>query len=284
MEIGEYRIMALISMNFLSRALNMQTNVSIVLPTFSFDSNPDFSYQKGNRYQVLYLLHGGTGDNYDYIHNTNVVRYAEKNKVAVVMPCNYNMAYTDDLDGYQYFTYIVDELPTVCSVIFPISDKPEDTFIGGLSMGSHGAMKAAILYPDRYAAALIMSGASFRPGVPIAVKTHNGVFNMEESQKVPVGMTRRLLEEDFIRNTPNDIYQIAKENGLSGKKLPKLYFRVGDCDHALYRAQRAVSDLIQWGYDVDFEVMTGYAHDWDLWDRILRESLSNWFPLKRRLF
>ena len=117
----------------------MQTNVSICIPTFSFAdmyNNRTEVYVPGMKFQVLYLLHGGSGDDSDFIHFSNIVRYADENKVAVVMPCDYNACYTDAPDGPKYYSYLVEELPRVCASMFPISDKREDTFIGGLSMGS----------------------------------------------------------------------------------------------------------------------------------------------------
>ena len=83
--------MALIHLNFLSKALGMQTNITVCLPSYSFEDSMkgiEESYVPGMKYQTLYLLHGGTGDNSDYVHFTNIVRYADKHKLAVIMPCN----------------------------------------------------------------------------------------------------------------------------------------------------------------------------------------------------
>ena len=65
------------------------------------------------------------------------------------------------------------------------------------------------------------------------------------------------------------------------EKSPKLFFRVGDCDHAYYRAQLAEKDLKSWGYETKFEVVKGMGHEWDLWDSTLRLALREWLPLKR---
>lgn len=281
--------MAVIKMNFLSQALGMQTNVTICLPTYSFaDSMNGRSqvYIPGMKYQVLYLLHGGSGDDSDYVNFTNIVRYADDNKIAVIMPCGYNSCYTDSEDGSaKYYTYIVDELPKICETLFPLSVKREDTFIAGLSMGSHGAMKIAMNHPERFAAVLLMSGASTRPGVPTIVPTHNGIFDFDAPRlKVPLGnIAARLEDPDYIRGTVNDVYAIAKKNAADGKTLPKVFFRVGDCDHALYRAQLAEKDLRSWGYETKFEVVPGLGHEWDLWDDTLRLALREWLPIRHSI-
>ncbi len=280
--------MGVIKFNFLSKELGMQTNISVCIPTFSFAdmyNGRTEVYVPGMKYQVLYLLHGGSGDDSDFIHFSNIVRYADENKIAVVMPCDYNAAYNDDPYGPKYYSYLVNELPEVCKSIFPISDKREDTFIAGLSMGSHGAMKIAMNHPERFAAALLMSGASYRPGVPTFVPTQNGVFDLETKPQGPPfnAAGDKFQDPDYIKGTVNDVFAIAKENAESGKKLPKVFFRVGDCDHALYRAQLANKDLQAWGYDTKFEVVEGLGHEWDLWDSSLRLALREWLPLKHQV-
>ena len=56
--------MAVVKMNFLSKMLGFQTNITICLPSFSFadayNGRSDV-YVPGMKYQVLYLLHGGSG-------------------------------------------------------------------------------------------------------------------------------------------------------------------------------------------------------------------------------
>lgn len=114
--------MAVIKMNFLSKTLGMQTNVTVCLPSFSFADimqGRDEVYVPGMKYQVLWLLHGGSGDDSDYVNFSNIVRYADDHKLAVVMPCDYNMSYTDHPQGAKYFSYVVDELPQLCRAFFP---------------------------------------------------------------------------------------------------------------------------------------------------------------------
>ena len=108
--------MAVIKMNFLSQALGMQTNVTICLPSASFAdrmSGRENVYVQGMKYQTLWLLHGGSGDDSDYVHFSNIVRYADDHKMAVVMPADYNASYTDDPQGAKYYTFVTEELPKV---------------------------------------------------------------------------------------------------------------------------------------------------------------------------
>ena len=283
--------MAVLKMNFLSEALGMQTNVTICLPTFSFEDSFNGRsgvYIPGMKYQVMYLLHGGSGDDSDYVNFSNIVRYADENKIAVIMPCGYNSCYTDSPDGSaKYYTFVTEELPKVMETLFPISTRREDTFVAGLSMGSHGAMKIAVNNPEKFAAALIMSGSSYRPGVPRMVPCQNGVFDLEAAtSKPPVSMgaiTDMIEDPEFIRNTVNDVYAVARKNAEEGKTLPALFFRAGDCDTALYRAVLAEKELREMGYETKIEIVPGMRHEWDLWDDTLRLALREWLPIRHEV-
>ena len=64
-------------MNFLSKALGMQANITVCIPTFSFAdimNGGKESYVPNMKCQVLWLLHGGSGDDSDYVNFSNIVR------------------------------------------------------------------------------------------------------------------------------------------------------------------------------------------------------------------
>ena len=80
--------------------------------------------------------------------------------------------YTDMHIGYKWWTYISKELPAICRSFFPyMSDKREDTFAAGLSMGGYGAFKAALGAPETFCAGASLSGA-----LDIAESVHAGVI------------------------------------------------------------------------------------------------------------
>ena len=111
--------MSVIRFNFFSEALVQQANVMICLPTHSMGDaangvSAEKYYRPGLKYQTLWLLHGGGGDDTDYVINSIIVRYSDEHKVAVVCPADYNQYYANDIrGGANYFDYIVDELPRV---------------------------------------------------------------------------------------------------------------------------------------------------------------------------
>ena len=253
-------------MNFLSQALGMQTNVTICIPSFSFAdimAGRKDVYVPGMKYQVLWLLHGGSGDDSDYVNFSNIVRFADDNKIAVVMPADYNAGYADvEGDGKgmigsaKYYTYIVDELPRMLQSMFSFSDKREDNFIAGLSMGGFGTFKCAMLHPEKYAAAMCMSGAGSDPA-----ENQNGLFKVEPG-------------------SPLDSWAAAKRNVEEGKELPKMFLTVGDKDFTLDGMRKTNEYLTGLGYDVVYEEVPGYGHEWDFWDLTLRKALKEWLPIR----
>ncbi len=279
--------MAVIKMNFLSQALGMQTNVTICLPTYSFSDTLGGGkavYVPGMKYQVLWLLHGGSGDDADYLHFSNIARYADENKVAVVMPAGYDSFYTDwtdGSDGARYYTYVTEELPQVLPTLFPLSTRREDNFVGGLSMGSHGAMKIAVNLPERYAAALIMSGSAIRPD-----NVERGLDTVaKQSGPLPTIMKRigLLQQEAFVRGTVNDVNAVAAEKAKAGGPLSKFYITCGGDDFAREGTLFGRDYLKKLGYEVFYEEIPGYTHEWDFWDLALRRALSEWLPLRRSI-
>ena len=249
--------MAILKMNFLSTKISMQTTVTIFIPTCTVAEamkNGGASYKQGTKFQTLWLLHGGMGDDSDYVTFSNVVRYADQHKLAVVMPFDYNMSYNDFKNGPQYFSFIFEELKELCRAFYPLSDKPEDNFVAGLSMGTGGTMKAAMLYPEEFGAALFMSGGG-------GILPRTGPVRFENAVEV-------------------DIPALAKQNVADGKKLPKLFFTCGDKDGGFENSRKSAEAMKELGYDVTWEAVPGYAHEWDFWDLSLRKAFDQWLPLK----
>jgi len=266
--------MALVKMNYLSWALGMQTNITVVLPSFTFGDlfagKDKPSYEQGMKYQVLWLLHGASGDDSDYLNFTNVLRYAEEHKLAVVMPPGFNSGYADLEVGAKYFQFVAEELPEICYAYFPLSDKPEDNFVGGLSMGGMGAMKTALTYPERFAAALIMSGSAITDpaaigGVP-PWANDTGLAMMELGSESP-----RLAE-------------LAKSNIEKSLRTPKFFITWGDMDFIGADCAYGAKFLTDAGYDVVTDIVPRYGHEWDFWDLSLRKAFAEWLPLKHKAF
>ncbi len=265
--------MAVIQMNLMSSSLRLSTDVSIILPFFSTHDYaagrvPRMFPEKGEKYQVLWLLNGGAGFEQDYIHRSNIVRYAEEHMIAVVTPAGYNMNYDDHDPGMKMCRYVGEELPNVLRSIFPLSPRREDNFIGGYSMGSNGAQKVAVRYPEQYAAVLGMSAGS---------------FNVR-----PKGEARRRLETGLPMppHKPDEMEEncrILEAAVLAGKKVPDFFLIHGENDIARDGSVRSAAFLRKLGLNVYLEEVPGVGHEWDLWDPVLKRALSELLPIRHGL-
>ena len=165
-----------IELDFFSQYLDMNTQVTILLPETRTIGEPECRFDRSVRYPTVYLLHGAQSDHTVFTRFTNVERYAQKYGFAVVMPQGQNSYYADMAHGPEFFSYISRELPAAMEAIFPLSRRREDRFAAGYSMGGRGAFLLALTYPDRFCAAASLSGSldtqaliekARRPGNPV---------------------------------------------------------------------------------------------------------------------
>ena len=131
--------MALIQFTYVSGLLERAVPVQVILPADKL--NPQGAYLPPKKYKTLYLLNGYLGCHTDWVSGTRIQRWAEERDLAVVMPAGENSFYVDRPGFYaDYGKFVGQELVEMTRRIFPLSERKEDTFIGGLSMGGYGAM------------------------------------------------------------------------------------------------------------------------------------------------
>ena len=238
--------MALIHLNHLSMCSGNQRNLTVILPTDGMDQKHDGSsfMAPGMKYQTLWLLHGGGGDDSDWVNFSNIVRYANEHRIAVVMPAGTNFVSTD-------FDYVTRELPALLRTLLPLSAAREDNFIGGLSHGGDAAMRACFEYPDRYAGGLIMSAAG---------TDHKG----------PV-------EEAALRF---DVYGCAQRNLDAGAPWPKLIFGTGTADRGMKYYVPVIDKLEAMGVPLTRYYVENDGHSWDFWDGTVRLALREMLPIR----
>ena len=140
-----------------SVVLEMDTKVDVLLP----EDRHHTEDTRGIKYPVLYVLHGFKDDNSSWLHLSNIFLACRDLDLIVVFPSVHNSFYSDMVYGFDYFTYVTEELPVKLKNIFPITDDRDKTFIMGNSMGGYGTLKCALSKPDKYGKAASMSGGLF---------------------------------------------------------------------------------------------------------------------------
>lgn len=249
--------MAHLVVDYYADALGVQTRMHVLLP----------QRLAAGKAKTLYLLHGMSDDEGTWMRRTSIERYAEEKGLAVVMPDGGLGWYTDMYRGLAWFKFISKELPALCRRFFPIlSDKREDTYIGGNSMGGYGALKCALRAPRTFSRVISLSGALDAADTAI-------------NNTVPA--TRRYWEDVFgpaedVSGSENDLFAAA--TALTDPALrPRIYMWCGTEDFLYAQNIRMRDHLRALGYDLMYEESPG-DHQWQHWDKKIADALDWLLP------
>ncbi len=252
--------MALIRIGFFSEVLEMCTSCDVILPQQPDPNAP------AETFPVMYLLHNLTKSHSSWPSMSALERPALRGGVIVIMPDAHLSSYADMLYGGKFLTYIVDELPKIMAGFFPISQKREDTFICGSSMGGYGALKAALLRPEQYAAVGSLSSGYTSYRGYISRKDDRGL----SLQYLTFGETG-LDEEDIM------LTERAKEIAAKGEYIPRIFITCGSEDPILRENAREARDFFSSfeGNPFDFEYTESPGmHNWTFWEGHICDFLN----------
>jgi putative tributyrin esterase len=252
--------MALLRCDFFSDVLEVGTSMTVLLPQASEEQIGVVSTAATGDVPVLYLLHGLSDDSTAWLRYTNIERYAAQVGLAVVMPQVQRSFYADEAHGGRYWTFLSEELPSVVGSFFNVSERREDTFVAGLSMGGYGALKWALHQPERFAAAASLSGALDL--VALSHTSDRGAL-FERVFDGPVG-------------AHDDLFALLA--GADVETLPWFYVGCGTEDELYESSVRFVDEATAAGLDVHVDFRPG-EHVWDLWETVIRDVLG-WLPLR----
>lgn len=248
------------AVDLFSESLEVGTTLEVVLPQqtrgqigVAAVTAPDHGWP------VMYLLHGLSDDHSAWSRYTGIERYAAAAGLAVVMPAAGRSFYADEAHGHRYWTWISAELPERVAEMFRVSQRSEDTYVAGLSMGGYGALKLGLTHPDRYAAVASLSGA---------VDVRSLASRPERAEIV-----ERVFGGSF--SPTDDLYEllVAADPG----SVPPLYIGCGTDEERLLEANtRLVEQARAAGVDVTADFRPG-THEWGLWDATIRDVIA-WLP------
>ena len=251
--------MALIQATFMSNTLKRTVPIQVILPVDKLIG------EEMKPFKTLYLLHGLFGSYHDWNSNTRIQRWAQDQNLAVVMPSADNSFYIDYdmLPNSDYGKFIGEELVQVTRAMFHLSDKREDTFIAGLSMGGFWAIRNGLKYSETFGyIAGLSSAIQFFEFPGHTIIDEDKVFGDLE-KAILTDKNPRYLIENF-----------------GNKPKPKIFMACG-LEDSLIEANRIFKDLfIKHGFDLTYIEDHG-KHDWDFWDKYIQDILK-WLPLDER--
>lgn len=254
--------MAFFEVNFFSDVLGMCMSMYVVLPQRTSGNIGVSEGEFGDKYPTLYLLHGMSDDHTIWLRRTSVERYAEERGLALVMPTTYLGWYTDMKYGFNYRTFIGEELPKICRSFFPgMSSRREDNYVAGLSMGGYGALAIALSYPETFSVASPLSGAFDVRGLYDPAHIENTYFE------------DIFGSIDEFEGSAGDLYSLAERVKSSGSPLPVIRMWCGTEDGLIGDNRKMRAHLLSLGYDVTYSETPG-DHSWKYWDREIEQTIG----------
>jgi len=257
--------MAILSCNFNSACLGRMISFQAILPieeVLLHSGEKDCKHIEPLK--TLYLLHGITGNDMDWLVGTRIAHYAARKNLAVIMPAGENGFYTDNNSTNRFGEYIGNELVQATRAMFHLSEKREDTFIGGLSMGGYGALRNGLKYSDTFGKIIALSSALITDD---AVKSTNEPEQWHFAKREYFEMV--FGNPDTIKGGDSDVKELAKKYAEN----IQMYLACGTEDVLLEKNRDYIDYLKSINANYDYIEGPG-GHDWDFWDIYIEKAIE----------
>lgn len=256
--------MALIQVNYISKSLMRTVPLNVILPVDKIDYESfDYAGSRDRKFKTLYLLHGVFGNYTDWVSGTRIQRWAEEHNLAVVMPSGDNAFYVNSpVTKSRYGDFIGKELVAVTRMMFPLSDKREDTFIAGLSMGGYGAIVNGLNNSETFGCIAGLSAA----------------VHLFDKDVPKLGLEDYVLGDNDEAAKTNANPVVAADEMIKEKRpVPEMYMCCGT-DDGLYGSNVKLRDYLKnLGVKVTWDEYKA-GHEWDFWDNEIKKVIE-WLPL-----
>ena len=146
-----------------------------------------------------------------------------------------------------------------------MSDARDDNYVGGLSMGGYGAIKLSLIYPERYAGCISLSGS-------LDITRKNKTYSLEE-WRANFGFD--IPDALSLEGSEYDLFALL-DKVPDGKVLPRIFQWCGTED-GLINVNREFRDkLVAKGAEVNYSESEG-NHSWRWWDMHIQRGLKYLF-------
>ncbi len=260
--------MSYLNVTFYSLAISRQTTFAMFIPS---DVPPEMI--AGNKaydrpMKTLFLLHGFSGNFMDWSLGSLTQELAMKHNLAIVMPSGDNSFYLDQKGvGNNYESFIAVDLPEYVRKTFGLAMKPEDTLIGGLSMGGYGALHAALCHPETF-------GGMFGLSSALIV---NGIKGMKPGEKTDIAdydyYERIFGDLNQLEENPCNPEYVVEQRLAKGEKIQPIYMACGSEDFLVKENYEFRDFLRAHQVEVQYEEGPG-IHDWVFWNQYLDPAVS----------
>lgn len=216
--------------SFLSYTLARSVTVNVIIPGPVFsDAAP--THIPAFPYPVLYLIHGGCGNENIWLRYTSLERYAEERQIAVVTCGLENSAGNDvsisipfgtigagealnsrltDHREISFSQFLIRELPEYVHGMFPVSPLQSDTYLAGDGYAAFNILKLLLLSPDQYRAVGMFS-PYFKPPVQDHLLLPSGIFPCTDAYLA-------INDNDSCADCTEELIRFIKEAGIRIKQ------------------------------------------------------------------
>lgn len=246
-------------LNIFSNVLNMNSDLWLMMPDEIKDDE---------KLKVLWLCHGGSGDENDWLYHSTAADIPDRYHLSVVLVNAEDSCYVDMAYGRNFTEYIGRELPGILQGMFPhLSGLPQDNFISGLSNGGYGSFVIGLTYPEKYAAI-----GAFSAGDKADAK-----YQKAEAGKISQRI--RMFGAEDIKGTRYSIRQLAEDVSRTYEKKPKIFHACGGLDPWLdlnLLVKDTFEELNDKAYDYTYDQIDGLGHEWQFWDQEIRKFVERY--------
>lgn len=243
--------------NHFSSELSMNMDARLLLPS---DVN------EGEKLKVLWLYHGGSGDQNEWLFYSTVAMFPDERHIAIVLVNANDSCFVDMPYGNKYGSYIGKELPDLLYQMFScLSFRREDNYIAGLSNGGYGSLLIGLKNCDRYAGIGAFSAGDKADAKP---------------KPFPEGEMNpriRMFGQEKIEDTEYSIKYLARKVAQKSGHKPRIYHACGELDPWLdlnLMVKECFEQLNCAEFDYVYHQMEGMGHEWQFWDREVRNFLD----------
>ena len=226
-----------LTVSYNSKALGRNSGMCIALP--------DTLILEGKSADVLYLLHGMSGDHTDWQRHGDLDAYANFTNMIVVCPNGENSFYVNGANGItdKYENHFLEVMEYIDRA-FKTSGR---NFIAGLSMGGYGAVRLYLKYQERFLACGSLSGA-------LDMRLCSELPENVDFYKIVFGGGGSEFPDEY------DCLKLAEK----AKKDAKIFFNCGTEDYLLQENHNFKAALDANNIPYEYAEYPG-AHTWEYW-------------------
>lgn len=217
------------------------------------------------RYPVLYLLHGNGQTKNDWVISGRIqsttdalIASGKIPPTIIVMPDAGTTWYVDRKERMES-AFIEDLMPDVEASFRTIAAR-NGRVIGGLSMGGYGSLRFALKYPEKFAAAALLSPAIYDPEPP----------ENSSARRVDV-----FGAPDYDGRIWRQYNYPALLDAYFAKRQPvPMYINSGDDDEFMIEADatKLYSLLRQRRHPAELRIVDG-SHSWPVWESTIADAM-----------